>query len=73
MSYTIKHYPMLCMLYLVTISSYAYQGGGPPPPPPGGGNTGIDAPVPIDANIFILLFLGAFLGVYSIYKFKKSI
>jgi|688.fasta_scaffold47595_1 hypothetical protein len=52
------------VLFLVTIASQAKEG--PPPPPPPAPPVGL----PIDENLYILLFVSLAFGIYKIYNNK---
>jgi hypothetical protein len=59
---------MASLIYNVLI--FAIQSQGPPPPAGGTGSRGPH--LPIDENIWILLAMGIFLGIYIIYKRNRS-
>lgn len=64
---------LITILFFLSCSTMFGQGDTPPPPNRMGAPPPFGLPMPIDENIYVLVFLGVILGVYFLYKKKKEV
>ncbi|MGO3183027.1 MAG: hypothetical protein ACTIJ9_09375 [Aequorivita sp.] len=63
----------LIFTVLLIVLQSGSETSGPPAPGPGGGDGTENPQLPIDDNIWILLVVGVFFGIYILYKRNKAI